>query len=57
MPDKYKVNGTNRPKGVENRNKALNWVAAYAKYLSSDIGVIYFADDDNVYDLRLFEEV
>ena len=57
MPDKYKVNGTNRPKGVENRNKALNWVAAYAKYLSSDTGVIYFADDDNIYDLRLFEEV
>ena len=56
MPEKYKGD-TDKPKGVENRNKGLEWIANYAKALTNGSGVIYFADDDNVYDLRLFEEV
>ena len=40
------------PKGVSNRNGGLAWVKARARD-----GVVYFADDDNTYDIRLFEEV
>lgn len=42
-----------RPKGVLQRNAALRWLRSLAP--RSD-GVVYFADDDNTYDLRLFEE-
>jgi len=41
------------PKGVSNRNRGLEWILKHAK----DEGVVYFADDDNTYDLRLFWEV
>ncbi len=40
------------PKGVSNRNRGLEWILKNAK----DEGVVYFADDDNTYDLRLFWE-
>lgn len=40
------------PRGVANRMGGLDWVK---KHASS--GVVYFADDDNTYDIRLFEEV
>ena len=40
-------------KGTLQRNKALSWL----KNSSYENGVIYFADDDNVYDIKLFEEV
>lgn len=40
------------PKGVPNRRAALAWIRKNAK-----TGVVYFADDDNTYDYRLFEEV
>lgn len=43
-----------RPKGVLQRNAALRWLRSLAP--RSD-GVVYFADDDNTYDLRLFEEM
>ncbi|XP_068249588.1 galactosylgalactosylxylosylprotein 3-beta-glucuronosyltransferase P-like isoform X2 [Palaemon carinicauda] len=45
---KYKV----KPKGVANRNGAINWIRLHATE-----GVFYFADDDNTYDIRLFEEI
>jgi hypothetical protein len=40
-------------KGVVQRNKAIKWL----RNLNSDDGVVYFADDDNSYDIRLFDEV
>ncbi|KFD55235.1 hypothetical protein M513_03876 [Trichuris suis] len=42
------------PRGVAQRNAALTWLRSN---LSPDTkGVLYFADDDNTYDLRIFEE-
>lgn len=53
MPAQYK-NRTKgpKPRGVSNRNKGLEWVRDNA-----ETGVLYFADDDNTYDLELFNEV
>lgn len=45
-----------KPRGIEQRNLALKWLRR--KYKPESIrGVVYFADDDNTYDLRVFEEV
>lgn len=51
MPDKYKKFKF-KPRGVANRNAAVDWIRANVKS-----GVVYFADDDNTYDIRLFEEM
>lgn len=53
MPAQYK-NRTKgpKPRGVSNRNRGLKWVRENAVS-----GVLYFADDDNTYDLELFNEV
>ncbi|WAR19758.1 B3GA3-like protein [Mya arenaria] len=40
-------------RGVDQRNEAIRWIRQNAK----QTGVVYFADDDNTYDIRLFEEV
>ena len=54
MPDVYKKKDEyHLPKGVSNRNKALEWILQFGV----DDAVAYFADDDNTYDLRLFHEV
>lgn len=42
-----------KPRGVAGRNAGLKWILSN---VSGD-GVMYFADDDNTYDLRLFTEV
>lgn len=43
-------------RGVSNRLKALEWLRQ--KYTNTTKqGVLYFADDDNSYDIRLFEEM
>lgn len=52
MPDKYKQKKGAKPRGVSNRNRGLKWIRANATK-----GVFYFADDDNTYDLNLFDEV
>lgn len=53
MPEQYKKKKKGpKPRGVSNRNKGLKWIRENAKN-----GVFYFADDDNTYDLALFEEV
>ena len=53
MPAKYKKKKKGPvPRGVANRNLGLNWIER-----NVNDGVLYFADDDNTYDLRLFQEV
>ncbi|XP_066940686.1 galactosylgalactosylxylosylprotein 3-beta-glucuronosyltransferase P-like isoform X2 [Macrobrachium rosenbergii] len=44
--------GANKPRGVSNRNAGLKWLKVHAKE-----GVFYFADDDNTYDYRIFNEM
>jgi len=51
MPEKYKTRKP-MPRGVSNRNAAMDWIRRHATS-----GVVYFADDDNTYDVRLFEEM
>ncbi|XP_035777696.1 galactosylgalactosylxylosylprotein 3-beta-glucuronosyltransferase P-like [Anopheles albimanus] len=51
MPAKYRKQKI-KPRGVSNRNRALQWIRANATE-----GVLYFADDDNTYNLRLFEQL
>ena len=45
-----------KSRGVLQRNAGLNWVRSHCSEVVCD-GVVYFMDDDNKYDLRLFEEV
>ena len=52
MPAIYRNKKVAKPRGVANRNLGLKWVIE-----NSEEGVIYFADDDNTYDIRLFQEV
>ncbi len=44
-----------RLKGAEQRNAAIKWLRANKSIIKN--GVVYFADDDNKYGLRLFEDV
>lgn len=45
-----------KSRGVEQRNAGLNWLREnYSSHNCS--GVFYFGDDDNKYDLRLFEDI
>ncbi|XP_070807077.1 galactosylgalactosylxylosylprotein 3-beta-glucuronosyltransferase 3 [Pituophis catenifer annectens] len=44
-----------KPRGVEQRNLALQWLREHRQL--PDAGVVYFADDDNTYSLRLFDEI
>ena len=58
MPQKYKKLGSGKwPKGVSNRIAALKWIFQYVRESGDDSVALYFADDDNTYDIRLFEEV
>ena len=40
------------PRGVSNRRAAIQWIRSNVQS-----GVLYFGDDDNTYDLRLFDEI
>nr|XP_006118292.1 galactosylgalactosylxylosylprotein 3-beta-glucuronosyltransferase 3 isoform X2 [Pelodiscus sinensis] len=44
-----------KPRGVEQRNLALQWLRENREL--SEEGIVYFADDDNTYSLRLFDEL
>lgn len=46
-------------RGVEQRNAGLNWIRKHCHDNCRDhcSAVVYFMDDDNKYDLRLFHEV
>ena len=48
-----------RQRGVEQRNTGLDWIRKHCKdhCTSKCNAVVYFMDDDNKYDLRLFQEV
>lgn len=45
---------SSKVRGCSQRNKALSWIKHNTSLHS---GVIYFADDDNSYDIRLFSEI
>ncbi|GAB0098463.1 Galactosylgalactosylxylosylprotein 3-beta-glucuronosyltransferase [Sergentomyia squamirostris] len=51
MPEKFRKNKV-KPRGVSNRNRGLKWIRANATE-----GVFYFADDDNTYDVSLFDQI
>ncbi|KAF2354301.1 Glycosyl transferase family 43 [Trinorchestia longiramus] len=54
MPAKYRERpNSHQPRGVANRRKAMQWLRTHAK----TGGVFYFADDDNTYDARIFDEI
>lgn len=59
-PQNYKL-GINdpkwkKPRGVAQRNLALKWIRE--NYINTTKrGVVYFADDDNTYSVKLFKEV
>ncbi|WAR19757.1 B3GA3-like protein [Mya arenaria] len=40
-------------RGVNQRNEAISWIRRNAQHP----GVVYFADDDNTYAIRVFEEM
>ncbi|XP_035780592.1 LOW QUALITY PROTEIN: galactosylgalactosylxylosylprotein 3-beta-glucuronosyltransferase S-like [Anopheles albimanus] len=51
MPEVYR--SQNAPRGVANRRAALNWIRTNGK----KSGVLYFGDDDNTFELKLFSEI
>ncbi|KAL3874991.1 hypothetical protein ACJMK2_037935 [Sinanodonta woodiana] len=59
-PEEYKLAATDpnwlKPRGVLQRNAGLKWLRDNFNP-STGKGVVYFADDDNTYDLLLFEEM
>ncbi|CAJ0961602.1 unnamed protein product [Ranitomeya imitator] len=44
-----------KPRGVEQRNEALHWLRENRS--PKDHGVVYFADDDNTYSIKIFQEM
>ena len=44
-----------KPRGVQQRNLALAWLREHRA--RGDLGVVYFADDDNTYSPELFEAI
>ena len=50
LKEKYK------PRGVASRRAGMEWILKNHDQSKND-GVIYFADDDNTYDLKLFDEI
>lgn len=52
MPFSYRSHKS-IPRGVSNRRAALSWI----KSNNIKSGVLYFGDDDNTFDLRLFNEI
>lgn len=45
-----------KPRGVYQRNIGINWIRENVDSEKTQ-GVVYFADDDNTYDRRIFDEV
>ena len=52
------LNGKKFGRGVHNRNAALAWIRKKSESVSGGRpSILYFADDDNAYDVRLFDEI
>ena len=49
-------NRASKSRGVDQRNAGLAWLRKHYNAENCN-GVVYFGDDDNKYDLRLFDEV
>ena len=45
-----------KPRGVLQRNAGLSWIREHFSHRNCN-GVVYFGDDDNSYDLRVFDAV
>lgn len=62
-PEKYRLKSKDpnwlKPRGVLQRNAALRFLRSRAAeaVLVDEEAVVYFADDDNTYDIRLFDEM
>ncbi|ESO02702.1 hypothetical protein HELRODRAFT_66421, partial [Helobdella robusta] len=62
-PPEYKLGISEKrwrkPRGVLQRNEGLRWLRSNKKLIlsGSEGGVVYFADDDNTYDVQLFDEM
>lgn len=52
MPERFR-NAKSKPRGVANRRAAMQWL----RHHNITNGVLYFGDDDNTYDLKLFSEI
>ena len=52
---KYSDPNWTLPRGVDQRNSALLWIRNQLAGVKN--GVVYFGDDDNTYDLKVFEEM
>ncbi|XP_065358337.1 galactosylgalactosylxylosylprotein 3-beta-glucuronosyltransferase S isoform X2 [Calliphora vicina] len=52
MPERFR-NVKSKPRGVSNRRAAMQWL----RQRNITTGVLYFGDDDNTYDLKLFSEI
>ncbi|CAD6186576.1 unnamed protein product [Caenorhabditis auriculariae] len=55
MKMKYADPNWRLPRGVDQRNAALAWIRTQLS--DATTGAVYFGDDDNTYDLRLFDEI
>lgn len=59
-PSHFKMKSTDpnwlKPRGVPQRNAGIDWIRENSDKIDRK-GVVYFADDDNTYDLRLFDEM
>ncbi|KAK0087695.1 hypothetical protein PV325_000352 [Microctonus aethiopoides] len=44
-----------KPRGIAQRNAALTWIRK--NYNATTNGIVYFADDDNTYSVKLFKEM
>ena len=44
-------------RGIPQRLAGLNWIRDHCMFFRNCSGALYFLDDDNKYDLRLFESV
>ncbi|KAL5009044.1 hypothetical protein ScPMuIL_014625 [Solemya velum] len=59
-PEEYKMKSRDpnwlKPRGVLQRNLGLNWIRQNLKP-DEHRGVVYFMDDDNTYDIEIFEEM